>query len=91
MRSSLARAAGLVAALVLSGPSARAEDGYRHGRLRFVEPGVLENQITVNDPEALTEPWHATRRYRKASYPNDQLREFACAEGLRDAPVHQAR
>ena len=22
---------------------------------------------------------------------DDQLREFACAEGLRDAPVHQAR
>src|SRR5262245_56382734 len=60
-------------------------------RMRFVEPGVIENQITVTDPEALTEPWHATRRYRKASYPNDQLREFACAEGLRDAPVHQAR
>jgi len=52
---------------------------------------VLENQITVTDPVALTEPWHVTRRYRKASYPNDQLREFACAEGLRDAPVHQAR
>jgi hypothetical protein len=62
-----------------------------HERMRFVEPGVLENQITVNDPEALVEPWHATRRYRKASFPNDQLREFACAEGLRDAPVHQAR
>jgi hypothetical protein len=55
-------------------------------RLRWVEPGVLENQITVNDPEALTEPWRVTRRYRKASYPNDELREFACAEGLRDAP-----
>ena len=26
-------------------------------RMRFVEPGVIENQITVNDPEALTEPW----------------------------------
>ena len=60
-------------------------------RMRFVEPGVLENQITVNDSEALTEPWRVTRRYRKASYPNDELREFACAEGLRDAPVHQAR
>jgi hypothetical protein len=55
-------------------------------RLRFVEPGVLENQITVTDPEALTEPWHVVRRYRKAVYPNDELREFACAEGLRDAP-----
>jgi hypothetical protein len=55
-----------------------------HERLRFVEPGVLENQITVDDPEALTEPWHVVRRYRKAAYPNDELREFACAEGLRE-------
>jgi hypothetical protein len=53
-------------------------------RIRFIEPGVLENQITVNDPEALTEPWRVVRRYRKASYPNDELREFACAEGLRE-------
>jgi uncharacterized protein DUF6152 len=53
-------------------------------RIRFVEPGVLEDQIIVNDPEALTEPWQITRRYRKAAYPNDELREFACAEGLRD-------
>ena len=60
-------------------------------RMRIVEPGVIENQITVNDPEALTEPWRVTRRYRKASYPNDELREFACAEGLRDAPTHQER
>jgi hypothetical protein len=58
-------------------------------RMRFIEPGVLENQITVNDPEALTEPWRIVRRYRRASYPNDELREFACAEGLRDAPTHQ--
>jgi hypothetical protein len=55
-----------------------------HERLRLVEPGVLEDQLTVNDPVALTEPWHALRRYRKAAYPNDELREFACAEGLRD-------
>ena len=55
-------------------------------RMRFVEPGVLENQITVDDPEALAEPWRLVHRYRKAAYPNDELREFACAEGLRDAP-----
>jgi hypothetical protein len=55
-------------------------------RLRFTEPGLLENQITVTDTEALTEPWRVVRRYRKAAYPNDELREFACAEGLRDAP-----
>ena len=75
----------------IDGSSPHSDKMTVHERMRFVEPGLLENQITVNDPEALTEPWHATRRYRKASYPNDQLREFACAEGLRDAPVHQAR
>jgi len=57
-----------------------------HERLRLVEPGILEDQITVRDPEALEEPWQITRRYQKAEYPNDELREFACAEGLREAP-----
>jgi hypothetical protein len=52
-------------------------------RIRLVEPTLLEDQITVRDPKALLEPWSITRRYRKASPPNDQLREFACAEGLR--------
>lgn len=55
-------------------------------RIRLIEPDVLEDQITVRDPEALLEPWQVTHTYRKASYPNDELREFACAEGLRDAP-----
>jgi hypothetical protein len=55
-------------------------------RIRFIEPGILEDRITVYDPEALIEPWETTRTYKKASYPNDELREFACAEGLRDAP-----
>lgn len=31
-----------------------------------------------------TEPWRTVRGYRKAAYPNDELREFACAEGLRE-------
>jgi hypothetical protein len=34
----------------------------------------------------LTEPWETVHTYRKAVYPDDELREFACAEGLRDAP-----
>jgi hypothetical protein len=55
-------------------------------RIRFTEPGILEDRITVFDPEALLEPWEVVRTYQKAAYPNDELREFACAEGLRDAP-----
>ncbi len=57
-----------------------------HERIRFIAPDVLEDRITVNDPIALVEPWEIVRTYRKAAYPNDELREFACAEGLRDAP-----
>ena len=57
-----------------------------HERIRFTESGILENRITVYDPVALTEPWEVVYRYRKAAYPNDELREFACAEGLRDSP-----
>jgi hypothetical protein len=51
-------------------------------RIRLVEPDLLENRITVTDPNALVKPWETVKRYRKASYPNDQLREFACAEGM---------
>jgi hypothetical protein len=51
-------------------------------RLRFTAPGILEDRITVTDPKALMEPWSVVRTYRKALPPNDELREFACAEGL---------
>ena len=51
-------------------------------RFRLIEPGVLEDRITVTDPEALLEPFVMVRTFRKAQTPNDELREFACAEGL---------
>ena len=51
-------------------------------RIRFVSPGVLEDQITSTDPKALVEPFQSVRTYRKAAPPNDELREFSCAEGL---------
>jgi len=51
-------------------------------RIRFTSPGVLEDRITTTDPKALLEPFVQVRTYRKASPPNDELREFSCAEGL---------
>jgi hypothetical protein len=51
-------------------------------RIRFSGPGLLEDRITVVDPKALTMPWQTVRTYRKAMPGNDELREFACAEGL---------
>jgi len=54
-------------------------------RIRFVSPGLLEDRITVADPKALTKPWETVKTYRKATSGNDELREFACPEGLADA------
>jgi len=51
-------------------------------RIRWASPGVLEDRLTVTDPKALMQPWERTYTYRKASPPNDELREFACAEGI---------
>ncbi len=58
-----------------------------HERIQFKEPGLLEDTITVNDPKALTKPWETVKTYRraKARGGTDELREFACAEGLGDA------
>jgi hypothetical protein len=52
-------------------------------RIRFIEPGLLEDRITVTDPKALTKPWETVKTYRKAKPGSgtDELREFACAEG----------
>ena len=51
-------------------------------RIRFTSPGMLEDRLTATDPKALLEPFTQIRTYRKASPPNDKLREFSCAEGL---------
>jgi len=55
-------------------------------RIRFNAEGLLEDRITVNDPKALTKPWETVKTYRRAvSGKTDELREFACPEGLADA------
>jgi hypothetical protein len=55
-------------------------------RIRFNGAGLLEDRITVTDPKALTKPWETVKTYRKAVQgKNDELREFACPEGLADA------
>ncbi len=58
-----------------------------HERIRLVEPTLLEDRITVTDPVALTKPWETVKRYRKAAPGSgkDELREFACPEGLANA------
>ena len=55
-----------------------------HERIRLTAPDTLEDRLTVTDPKALTKPWETVKIYRKAKPPNDELREFACAEGIGD-------
>ena len=43
---------------------------------------MLEDRITVTRRRSLLEPFVMVRTFRKAAVPNDELREFACAEGL---------
>jgi hypothetical protein len=42
-------------------------DGQAHyvERLRMVNPGVLEDQMTITDPTQFTGPWKLTRRYQR--------------------------
>ncbi|HEY3823924.1 MAG TPA: hypothetical protein VGL82_05170 [Bryobacteraceae bacterium] len=57
-----------------------------HERIRFNAQGLLEDHITVNDSKALTKSWETVKTYRKAvTGKTDELREFACPEGLADA------
>jgi len=55
-----------------------------HERIRLTDPNTLEDRITVTDTKALTKPWETVKTYRRAKPGNDELREFACAEGFGD-------
>jgi hypothetical protein len=70
----------------IDGSSPHSEDMTVKERIRFIQPGILEDRITVTDPKALTKPWEIVHTYRKAQPPNDQLREFSCTEGLGHSP-----
>jgi hypothetical protein len=57
-------------------------------RMRKVDAGTLEAQITVDDSRALTKPWSVTKRYRKLP-PGTHVYDYACGENNRN-PVAQS-
>lgn len=69
----------------IEGSSPHSDQMTVHERIRLTEPTILEDRVTVTDPKALVKPWEVVYRYRKAKPPADELREFACAEGLAEA------
>jgi hypothetical protein len=52
-------------------------------RMRLVEDDLLEAQFAIDDPEALTETWHATKQFERTE-PGTRIFEFACAENNRN-------
>ena len=69
----------------IEGFSPHSEEMTVHERIRLTAPDMLEDRITVTDPKALTKPWNTVKTYRKAGPGKDELREFACPEGLSEA------
>ena len=69
----------------IDGSSPHSDQMTVHERIRLTEPTLLEDHVTVTDPKALVKPWETVYRYRKAKPPADELREFACPEGLAEA------
>ena len=69
----------------IEGFTPHSEEMTVHERIRLKEPTLLEDRITVTDPKALTKPWETVKTYRKAGPGKDELREFACPEGLSEA------
>jgi len=47
-------------------------------RLRLLNPEILENQITVEDPEYLTAPWKWTWMYKR--WPGYRIEEYVCED-----------
>lgn len=44
-------------------------------RIRMLDNGELENQMTIIDPANLTEPWHLVRTYRRVTQINRMVHE----------------
>jgi len=52
-------------------------------RMRKTAPDLLEARFTIEDPEALVEPWNVVKEYRRLP-PGTRMFEFACAENNRN-------
>jgi len=57
-------------------------------RMRKVDAGTMEAQITIDDAKALTKPWSVTKRYRKLP-PGTHVYDYACGENNRN-PVTES-
>ena len=47
-------------------------------RMRLVNDEILENRVTVDDPEYLTAPWTWTWMYKR--WPGYKIQEYVCED-----------
>jgi predicted double-glycine peptidase len=47
-------------------------------RIRLVTDEIMQNQVTVEDPEYLTGPWTWTWMYKR--WPGYKLQEYVCED-----------
>jgi hypothetical protein len=52
-------------------------------RFTEVSPGILQNEITVEDPQVFTQPWKVTKTYHRAP-PDEEILEYVCEENNRN-------
>jgi hypothetical protein len=57
-------------------------------RLRRLDDQTMEARMVIEDPKALTAPWHVTKTYRKAET-GTRVYDYGCAENNRN-PVDEA-
>lgn len=53
-------------------------------RIYYVDADTIHDDLTIEDPLALTRPWETTIVYSKR--PDWRIREYSCEENNRDAP-----
>ena len=58
-------------------------------RIRKVSPDTMEIRTTIIDPQALVEPWTATRTYKR--HTDWELKEYICAQNNRDSADPEGR
>ena len=51
-------------------------------RFTQIEPGILQNEITIDDPKVFEAPWKQVRTYRYR--PDLRLQEFVCTDNNRN-------
>jgi hypothetical protein len=56
-------------------------------RIRKINDTTLEDQITIEDPVAFTEPWVVTRRYHKLEDPEAYMANVKAVENDRNPVV----